>query len=183
MTKYILHGGTGKGTRGGKDDLYREMLKDAPHEVRVLLVYFAKELDRIAINQEEDTEGFTKEKGDKVLTFEVANEEHFVEQAKQADVIYLHGGSTPKLLSALKKFPGLKELFEGKTIAGDSAGANVLASFSFSVSGDGVLVGLGIVPIRLLCHYFQERAHSLDDVAPELELVRLREYEQQVFNM
>ena len=51
---------------------------------------------------------FNKNKRQKEITFEVANEKSFAEQTKSANVIYFNGGITLKLLESLKKFPLLK---------------------------------------------------------------------------
>ena len=64
---------------------------------------------------------------DGLLHFEVAQKEKFVEQLKWADVVYLcgssGGGATERLLGVLKQFDNLKHIFDGKIVAGESAGA------------------------------------------------------------
>ena len=91
-TKFILHGGFTPGGKQENDDFFQEILKSAPKKAKILLIYFAKESDRIAKNKDEDIKQFNKNKGDKILSFEIATEELFPEQVKKADIIYLHGG-------------------------------------------------------------------------------------------
>ena len=179
-TKFILHGGFIPGGKQENDDFFQEILKDAPEKAKILLVYFAKESDRVAKNKEEDIGQFNKNKGNKFLSFEVATEELFPEQVKKADVIYLHGGHSGKLLEALKNFSNLKQLFAGKIIAGDSAGANVLVSAFYSQK-IGASEGLGLIPIKIICHYLAENKEKLNKIKPNLETLFLLEYQVRVF--
>lgn len=183
-TKYILHGGFNPGqTEEDNNKFYGEILKDASEGAKILLVCFAKDTERVPTATAKVIAEFNKNKWQKQLTFEIASEESFVEQVKSADVIYLHGGRTLKLLDTLKRFPNLKELFNGKTVAGESAGANVLAKFCYSPSADEAIEGLGILPIKVIPHYSEEYMDKLDGVGQELETLLLPVYEYRVFNI
>src|SRR3989344_6896921 len=109
-TKFILHGGFAKGAEQENDAFFSEILKTAPNRAKVLLVYFAKDADRIADSKTEDVEQFNKNKGDRVLSFQVAGESSFPEQVREADIVYLGGGHSDKLLDALKKYSNLREI-------------------------------------------------------------------------
>ena len=172
-TEFILHGGFIPGQKQENDEFTKEILKDTSEEVRILLVYFAKELHRIPDNKAEDIAQFNKHKGDKELIFEVATEELFEGQTQEADIIYLHGGASAKILEILKKFPNLQKLFQGKIVVGDSAGVNVLSKVFYSVTSGQVLEGLGVLPFKVICHYKQEYKDKLADIYPELETVFL----------
>ena len=179
-TKYILHGGFKPGAKQENDAFFSEILREAPKPAKVLLVYFAKESDRVEKNKLEDIEQFNKNKGDKILSFEVATEELFIEQVRNADIVYLHGGTTFKLLDSLKQFSDLASLFRGKIIVGDSAGANVLCAAFYSLK-NGPGEGFGLLLFKIICHYVEENKHKLDDIKPSLETFLLREYEFKVF--
>ncbi len=181
-TKFILHGGFTPGdTREDNSNFYAEILREAPEEPRILLVCFAKDVERIPVAIKRAKTEFNGAKWQKKLIFEVATEEAFVKQAKIADVIYLHGGISLKLLKSLQKFPNLKNLFKGKIIAGESAGANVLGQFFYSKNADTVSGGLGLLPLRIIPHYSEEYERKLDDVGQGLELLLLPEYIYKVF--
>ncbi|MCL5012179.1 MAG: Type 1 glutamine amidotransferase-like domain-containing protein [Patescibacteria group bacterium] len=152
-TKFILHGGFNPGEGSENDAFFQEILKSAPQKVDILLVYFAKEENRVDINRKEDVEQFEKNKGNRILSFQTANEEIFRNQMKKADIVYLHGGLSTKLLSVLEKFTDLDEMFKGKIVAGDSAGANVLCKSFYSEVSKDVFNGLGILPLNIVCHY------------------------------
>lgn len=183
MTKYILHGGDAQHPNPKNDEFFKEILKDAPLSPKILLVHFASRPERDAKNWAADTSQFERVKGDKKLTFEKATEEAFLEQIPKADIIYLAGGTTPRLLDTLKKFTGLKELFKGKTVAGESAGANALTAFCYSKSGGGILEGMGILPVKMIPHYKDEYKGVLDSVPGDLETLLLPVYEYRVFNV
>ncbi len=180
-TKYVIHGGFISG-QNKDDNFYKEILSNVPYETKILLVYFAKEADRVAKNREEDIQEFSKNSGGKVLKFETADEISFLEQVNKSDVIYLHGGHSGLLLEALKKYPNLKAAFKGKIIAGDSAGANVLAEAFYSQK-IGVAEGFGLLPFKLICHFKEENKDKLTHIKPDLETIFLPEYKTKVMNI
>ncbi len=164
------------GTKFVNDDFFREVVKDAPDQAKVLLVYFAKDSDRIEENVASNTEQFNHNKGSKTLLFETAKLEQFRDQVASSDIIFLHGGFSKRLLDALRPFPDLKQMFDGKIIAADSAGANVLCEVFYSQIAGEVLNGFGLLPIRMICHYDEKYKDVLNDVKPELETWYLPEY-------
>ena len=93
----------------------------------------------------------------------------------------LHGGHSGLLLEALKEYPNLKQASRGKIIAGDSAGANVLAEVFYSKT-IGISEGLGLIPIKLISHYVEENKDKLNQIKPDLETVFLPEYQTKVIN-
>jgi peptidase E len=178
-TKIILHGGFASHVNEQNDSFFREILKDAPNNLNVLLVYFAKEMDKVSAS-EKDIAQFERNKQNRNIFFQVAEEKSFVEEVRSADVIYFHGGKTLKLLEILKKVHGLKELLIGKVVAGESAGAYVLSSVFYSKSANGLYRGLGLVPVKLICHYVGLNEDKLVD-NPELETLLLPDYHYKVY--
>lgn len=175
-TKYILHGGFNPGEMQINDMFFKEIFAGTPKKLNRLLVYFAKEADRIAKNRQEDVVQFEKNKGDKFLKFETANSKQFEEQVKKADVVYLHGGHSGMLLEALRRYQDIGNHFKGKIVAGDSAGANVLGEAFYSMK-IGASEGLGLIPYKIVSHFIEENKHKLSNIKPELETIYLREYE------
>ncbi len=182
-TKYVLHGGAAQHPNEENDLFFSEILKDTPDKVRILLVFFASESDRDQTNFGKDTAQFNRVRGDKQLEFVVANQAEFVQQINNADVVYLGGGTTVKLLSELKHFPDLKEAFSGKIVSGESAGANAVCTYCYSKSGGGVIKGLGFVPVKIIPHFNGEHLQELTEINKELETVSLPEYKFRVFNI
>lgn len=181
-TKFILYGGFNPSEIGdGNASFSKEILREAPEDAKVLIVPFSKEDDRVVPTTERVKNELNAQKWQESLVFEVATEESFIEQVKSSDVIYLQGGSSSKLLGVLKKYSNLGELLEGKIIAGDSGGGNVLSAYFYSPSSDAVTEGLGILPIKMIPHYKEEYGGKFDNVGPDLEEVFLPEYTFKIF--
>ncbi len=181
-TKFILHGGFNPGqTNEDNTDFYKEILKDAPEGAKVLLVPFAKDIDRIPSATQKITSELNGNKWQNNIIVEVANEDDFMQQLQSADVAYFHGGASLKLLEALKQYPNLEEALVGKIVAGESAGANVWSKFFYSPKADVVTEGLGILPIKITPHYKKEYEGKLDGVGQYLEGLFLPEYEYKTF--
>ncbi|OGI71588.1 hypothetical protein A3B84_02135 [Candidatus Nomurabacteria bacterium RIFCSPHIGHO2_02_FULL_35_13] len=178
-TKFILHGGFSreKAPIQENDKFFQEILKDASGNVRVLLVYFAEREEMVQLRIEQDKEQLNKNKGLKNLHFKVASEETFTQDCAWADIIYLHGGRTIKLIEILKKYQNLEQVFSGKTIVGDSAGANVLGQLFYSKNSKEVGEGLRILPFKIVVHYVDGTPNPLAHIEPNLETLFLHEYE------
>lgn len=183
LTKYILHGGEAAIINTENDKFYQEILKTAPEKAKILLVYFAKEADRIPKNKAEDIDSFTRNNIGKDLSFEVAEEEKFIEQIKNSDIIFIHGGSTIKLMNSLKNFTDLNSLFTGKIVAGESAGANALSFCCYSPSADAVVEGLGIIPVKTIPHYKPGDEEKFKGIRPEIASLFLPEFKYKVFEV
>ena len=178
-SKFVLHGGFQKSkTYEDNTAFFSEILKDAKDYSRILLVPFAKNPERIAPTTLKVIEEFDKVQGKKNLIFEIASKENFMEQVKSADIIYIQGGTSLKLMGVLESYPHLKDLLlEGKTVAGESAGANALCTVFYSPSADGIYDGLGVLPVKIIPHYIEKYRDEFKDIRPDLESLYLREYE------
>lgn len=182
-TKFIVHGGISQiQLEEGNAGFYMELLKDIPESARVLLVPFAKEMDRIPAGVKRVSAELEKHKWQNAISIEVANDTDFMEQLAKADAVFFLGGASLKLLEALRIYPDLRTALEGKTVAGESAGANVLSTFFYSPKVDKVSEGLGILPIKLIPHYKSEYKGKLDKVGANIENLELAEYAYKVFS-
>lgn len=177
MTKFVLHGGFNKETGFIKDEFFKEMLKDAPKNAKVLLVYFAESEEMRPVRLEQGVNQFEKNKELRNIEIKIASRDSFIKDCKWANVIFFSGGRTMRLMEALKKYTGLDEVFKGKTIGGDSAGANFLGQYFFSKGSQEVGEGLRILPFKVLVHYMDGASNPLSDIEPNLETLFLREYE------
>jgi len=156
----------------------------------ILLCYFASGEEDIATRYEGHKNQILEQAGGKKLNFLRATEENFIAQIKNADVLYMNGGTNHRLRETLEKYPDFLEVIKGKTVVGSSAGANVLSTYYFSNSRDGIFEGLGVLPIRLVCHYGSDKFPIKNDPLglmkkyPEnLELVVLKDFEWKVFTL
>lgn len=177
MTKFVLHGGFDKNIEYIRDDFFLEALKDTPSNVRVLLVFFAELEEYLELRIKQCKDQFNNNKGSKNLEFKMAIEDSFLEDCAWADVIFLSGGRTVNIKEKLEKIQNLKLVFEGKTVAGDSAGVNVLAKLFYSRKKKDIKEGLGILPLKVIVHYTEDTGNPLEENEPNLETLFLHEYE------
>ena len=190
MATYILHGGFEREDNELNNTFYQQLLKDIPENGTLLLVHFAsthtpEEVKEVHQLQTKRMQELTN----KQINVEFATEENFLEQVRSAHAIHMRGGHTPKLLSTLSKYPELLSLFSTKTVSGSSAGAYALAAYGVGHSEEGIREGLGLVPVRLICHYESEELPPnpescvmLENMDSTLELLKLRDFEWRVFN-
>ena len=181
-TKFILYGGFNPDQKhDGNVNFSAEILKEAPENAKILIVPFAKEIDKVIPTTERVSAELTAQKWQKNIRFEIAAEENFAQQLQSTDVVYFQGGDTLKLLAVVKKYSNLEELLKGKIVAGDSAGANVLCAFFYTPSADKAFKGLAVLPIKMIPHYKEKYAGKLDTVGAGLEEVLLPEYTYKIF--
>jgi len=187
-TKFILHGGYTREQNELNEGFFRELVASIPDKGTVLLVYFASDDDIDKF--EDDKKRISSFLENNEVSFIRATKEDFIDQVKNADVIYLRGGNTEKLKNQLNIYPELRESILGKTIVGSSAGAYVLVKYYYTNSRNEVLEGFGFLPIRIICHYHSKIHPVSANTDPvtvinkfdnNLELVLLRDYEWKVF--
>ncbi len=181
-TKYILHGGLAHIPNEMNDLFFKEILKDTPENLNILLVLFSKENERVLSNSQEDVDQFNRNKGGKNINFEVARVEDFVKQSKKSDILYFHGGSTPMMIGGLSKINNLSKCLEGKIIGAESAGMNALSAYCYSFLLQKVIKGLGILSLKAIPHFDGVKGiKEMEKIAPELEKLYLPEFKYKVF--
>lgn len=153
MTKFILLGGYPQKAEDGGKAFYEELVKGFDEPVKVLHCMFARPEDAWQKTFDEDQIILAQNLPNKKLTLKMASPSEFLEQVAWADVIYFRGGITKKLLGELQKQKGWENLIEDRTIAGTSAGANILAKYYCALDNPGVEEGLGLLPVKVIVHY------------------------------
>jgi len=183
MTKYILHGGVAKRDTIANRKFFFEIINGLPEPHNILIVCYAKEKDFWQETLEKDKLRFSLAAPEKVLDLVLANENInvFIEQMKQADAIYLHGGNSHVLQEYLEKIPNLKNLWKDKTIAGSSAGACVLGKYYYENDDDTYNKGLGLLPIKVFCHYTEKQADKLEKLKRYGEKFEIRAIPEEKF--
>ena len=181
-TKYILHGGNAQDVNQANTKFFQEALALYEDHVNVLLVQFAAIPEKQSVYKERHVAQFERAMGQKSLNFQVADQDSFDDQLQWADVVYFSGssGGTTRLLDALSKVKNLVKKLSGKTVAGESAGANCLAEHCFSRSG-GVMSCLGIVPINLVTHYQPGDERMIEDLNNGFDVLLLKNYEYRTY--
>jgi hypothetical protein len=184
-TKIILHGGYSRVDNDLNRSFFAELVKDMPPGGAVLLCYFAYEGDyskHVAAHT-----AFVHAARSDVRVM-VANEDAFESEVRHADAVYLNGGHTPRLFSALQKYP-FGEMIRGKVVAGSSAGAYVLAHKGAAHTGEEARLGLGITRKNVVCHFesetLQPTKQSLRELQEDVEreIVYLGDFEWKCFEV
>ncbi|MGB0757487.1 MAG: Type 1 glutamine amidotransferase-like domain-containing protein [Patescibacteria group bacterium] len=190
MTKFILHGGFARTRNELNKSFFTEMVSELSDGDIVLLVYFSREDNEYEKLTAQDTTFITECAGETKVQFEVANKEFFIDQIKSAKAIYFRGGITDKLLATVNEHPEFVEAIQGKIVAGSSAGVYLFSTYYHSASTGKINKGLGLLPIRVICHFeseaeeFDVNEQSIQDMekySQDLELVVLHDFEWKVF--
>lgn len=183
-TTYILHGGNAQHLNPQNDLFFKEILdRTKLKDIRILLVHFAGNPERSELKKQIDSGQFEKNKGDKNITIKVADKWNFVKQIYESDVIYFGGGTTVKLLDELKDYSNLQSNFNGKVIAGESAGANALATLCYSKSGGGIIKSLGMLPVFIYPHFDKNSPLPTENISDNLQKLFLANYEYKVIEV
>ncbi len=154
MTAVILHGGHAGAATPRNDEFFRAMVQGASEPVRLLLIPFARKTstERKEVSQRHSLRLQWLNQGVR-LTVTIADEIKLADQIRQADVIYMVGGDTGTLVSALRAVPNITELLTGKTLAGSSAGAYALGKYYRDNDTAKLGEGLGLLNIKVFAHF------------------------------
>lgn len=163
MTKYILHGGATSNKTEDNKKFFFEITNSLSNKINLLCVYFSRPKKEWSKLFEQDKVNFSSASPQKVFNFILASDKihTLIDQIKKADAIYFRGGDVELLKKTLNKIKNLKELWNGKVVAGSSAGAYVLSKYYYWASKDMLGEGLGILPIKTFCHYTKEKSDKL----------------------
>jgi peptidase E len=184
MTKYILHGGSSNVDHPDNDSFFREMTAGTKGKTSILLNYFSRKQDEVEKCAEQDKARFLRTSENQDIVFEVAVRENFVDQLGRADVMYMRGGQTKKLVDALSGIQNIEQLFEGKIIGGSSAGVYVLAKYYWENDINELGSGLGIFSFKAFCHYTADQSGKLENLlghGEKLPLLTIPDYKWLVF--
>lgn len=163
MTKFILAGGSDSQYPNYWQELDRVLASETSNKA-VLSCMFSRDIeDRTEAHHRFDH--LFKEHLSSVETIVHATEEKFYDQIDQTDIVYLHGGSTEKLLAAIPDTSKFLEAVKGKIVIGSSAGANFLSKACYSPSKQALMNGSGILPVGVVVHYgvdsFKEQSFTI----------------------
>jgi peptidase E len=183
ITTYILHGGFPGLKSVSNDNYYAKIVKGVPDGGTILAVFFAKPIEKRAELFSEVRASLLESAAGKPVNIVMGTEENFLTQIGTAHAVYIRGGDVDRLLLSLRRHQEFSKLFDGKTVAGDSAGAYVIAKHFWSNSRRGVFEGLGLLPVNVICHYDgkQEAIDAMRQISSDLELVVLRDGEWREF--
>ncbi len=153
MTKYVLNSG-GVGKHPDKARLFMaEYLKGLGAKPRVLVCLFSRPREyweQVFAEYEKSMQDSAP--SGVTLQLELAFPKSFEKQIQNNDVIYIPGGDDHLTQYWLKQFT-IPKIWEGKVVAGSSAGSDALVKHYWTCDWREVGDGLGVIPIKFIPHY------------------------------
>ena len=161
MTKYVLNSGGITNEPELKKQFHQELVKGLSNAPKFLMCNFAQGREYWESKFQGYSNAVVEDMPDGVTpSFTLAMPDAFVEQCKQADVIYFYGGDDHLLQYWISKFD-MTELSRDKVIATNSASSSMLATHYWTCDWRQCGDGLGILPIKFISHY--QSAFGADD--------------------
>src|SRR3989344_5814568 len=155
MIKFILHGGNLGDNNKDNYSFFNESTRIKSKDVNILMCYLSSEDENIISDKfRRHSSKFKRFAGGKSTHFKLAEVDKFSDQVKWSDLVYLAGGfETSDFVEKMSVTKNLELLFEGKVVAGSSAGVNCLAKYYYGNTIQRIESGLGIINIKTYCHY------------------------------
>ena len=161
MTKYILNSGGLKNFPEKAKKFNKEIVKKLSKAPNILFCYFAVPREQWEEKFVRHAENFLESMNEDIKPgFELAYPDKFIDQIKNNDAIIIHGGDDKLLLYWLTQY-NLPKIWDGKVVAGSSAGSNVLVTQFWTCDWRLVMDGLGILPVKFIPHY--KSSYGQDD--------------------
>lgn len=161
MTKYILHAGGITNSVDKGTAFFNEVIKGLGKNPKILFCFFAQPRERWDEKFNGYSQGFI-ERVDRDInpSFDLAMPENFEKQIKNSDVIMIQGGDDHLLQYWLRNF-NIPKIWEGKVVAGSSAGSDALSKQFWTADWRECMDGLGIVPVKFIPHF--KSGYGADD--------------------
>ncbi len=153
MKSFLLAGGYPAKAFDGGRAFIEAFIDERVLPIKVLIVYFATDPDKIVQKWDQDQALFAKFLRPSDYQLMIATEQDFLQQIGEVDTLYFKGGYTERLIEALSKQPDWANHIAGKTIVGTSAGAEMLSRYYFDLDQMTIRLGFNILPIKVLVHY------------------------------
>jgi peptidase E len=160
MTKYILNSGGLRNHPEKAKVFFAEVVKGLGPKPKVLVCFFAVERQDWEQKFAEYSKNYLQISPKGIVPeLELAIPESFAEQVEKSDAVIIQGGDDHLLQYWLKKFD-LPKLWEGKTVAGSSAGSDALCACFWPYDWRKSIDGLGILPIKFIPAYQSDNGND-----------------------
>jgi hypothetical protein len=158
MVKYVLNSGGMRNNPKLSREFFAEMLKGLGKKPKLLLCFFASPREDWEEKTQKDIESMSTLNIPALIpedvkpVFDMAYPDTFIEQVKNSDAVYIHGGDDHLIQYWLRQFD-IPKIFEGKVVGTNSASSHALAKHFWTCDWRKCMDGLGILPIKFLAHY------------------------------
>lgn len=164
MKRLILMGGRPWLGQDKGERFVQTLFRYYPKEVKLAFCIFAQPESDWEETRQWNVGMFEKYKGDRSLVFKTMTTDNFAEVSAWADIIYLPGGEPFVLIDKIKASGDIAKLWDGKVIAGSSAGADLFCAGFTYLQGKTFGHGLGWVQVSCIPHW---RAEDFNGYTPE----------------
>jgi len=183
MTNFILNGGSTSMFMSDPNKV--ELLKDG-HKIsqsfKVMVIPFTKYPEFWEVDYQKSKDRFINAFPNNEVAIEMAKDSRteFLSLFNESLIIVIPGGGEPSFIETLSKIINIEKEFilDNKIVYANSAGVNVLAKYYYSNDRQTFGEGLGILPIKTICHYSEERLEKLqklESYKEKLPIIALRE--------
>ncbi len=152
MKRLILMGGRPWLAKDEGERFAATLFRYFPEQVKLAFCIFAQPEEDWEETRAVNTAMFNRFKKGAEIEYQTMTADNFEAVSAWADIIYLPGGRTSRLLEALRPFD-LAKLWDGKLIAGSSAGANLFCTGFVSLQDKAFGRGLGWVKASCVPHW------------------------------
>ena len=146
-----------------------------PKELKLAFCIFAQPESEWEETRKWNTGMFDKFKGGREISYQTMTDEDFAEVSAWADIVYIPGGSTSVLVERLAALGDAAKLWDGKVVAGASAGANLMCEGYISLDQKEYGRGLSWVRATGIPHWRSDYGGYTDKDWDEIEQKALRE--------
>lgn len=124
-----------------------------PSEIKLAFCIFAQPESEWEETRAWNVNMFKHFKGDQKIDYQTMTAQNFAEVSAWADIIYVPGGDPFQLLEKLKAAGDVAKLWDGKVIAGSSAGADLFCAGFTYLQNKTFGRGLGWVKASCIPHW------------------------------
>jgi len=153
MKRLILTGGRPWLAGEGGKDFVDAVLRYLPNEVKLAFCIFAQPKSEWEETRRINMDMFEACKKGHTITYRTLTMENFAEVSAWADIVYLPGGNPFALYTAVTAAGDVAKLWDGKLMAGSSAGADVFCAGFTYLQDKTFGHGLGWVPATCIPHW------------------------------
>jgi len=124
-----------------------------PQDVKLAFCIFAQPETDWEETSQRNTEMFNSFKNSRSISYKTITKENFAEVSKWADIIYLPGGNPFNLKEQIEACGNIAEAWDGKVVAGSSAGADLFCVAYTYLQDKTMGQGLGWVNATCIPHW------------------------------
>lgn len=153
MKRLILLGGRPWLATDGGERFASVLFRYFPQDVKIAFCIFAQPESEWEETRTWNTNMFKQFKGERKIDYQTMTAENFAEVSAWANIIYVAGGNPFQLLDKLKSCGDISKLWDGKVIAGSSAGADLFCEGFTFLQDKTFGRGLGWVKASCIPHW------------------------------